>query len=557
MTGYENPNPVPDPTPFSVEPQAANKAARFLSQATLGADYPLVTLVASMGESAWLESQFVEPAGYLFPYTDYLIKLAADSEIDGEYTEVYGGPESFHMHAWWTQVMTSPDIVRQRMALALSEIFVISSNVEIIGESPYVITQYYDTLLQHSFGNFRDLLKAISLNPAMAIYLSHLNNEKANPETGRFPDENYAREVMQLFSIGLFELNPDGSRRKDESGNDIPTYGQAEIREFAKIFTGLAMDVPDEGFGVVPCCNDGFYEHARDMKPLVMFDDFHSSGEKRLLNGAVVPAGQTGMQDIDSAIDNLFNHPNVGPFIGKQLIQRLVKSNPSPAYVARVSAAFNGENGAARGDMKAVIRAILLDPEARSGDAEAEANSGEAGEVVAGRLREPFVRLVRLARTFGATTPDRNFAAQGYEIAPTLKQYVFFSPSVFNFFQPGYSPNGEVRDAGLVAPEFQIVNASTVIEIKNLVDRWLQTGRFDERVGQLAIETVSFERELSLAADPDALIAHLNTIMTYGRLSQSTIDAIRPVIESEQEPLTRVKKAVYLIAISPDFAVSL
>ena len=191
----------------------------------------------------------------------------------------------------------------------------------------------------------------------MAIYLSHLNNAKADPATGTFPDENYAREVMQLFSIGLFELNPDGSRKQDANGQDIPTYGQNEIREFAKIFTGLSMDIEGEGFGSVPCCNPDFYEHARDMKPLKMNEAYHSTGEKHLLNGFVVPAGQTGMQDIDAAIDNLFNHPNVGPFIGKQLIQRLVKSNPSPAYISRVTAAFNGETTGVRGDMKAVIQA--------------------------------------------------------------------------------------------------------------------------------------------------------------------------------------------------------
>lgn len=549
FTGYENPNPVPSDAVFSVEKDAAERASRFLTQSTLGANYPLVTLVASMGEAAWLESQFNEPVGYLFPYTDYLINLAESTEVDGEYTEVYGQPFTFHLHAWWTQVMTSPDLVRQRVALALSEIFVISSNVEVIGESPYAITHYYDALLQHSFGNYRDILKGMTLNPAMAIYLSHLNNEKANPQTGTFPDENYAREVMQLFSIGLFELNQDGTRKQDTNGNDIPTYGQQEIREFAKIFTGLAMNYEEGGFGSVPCCNEDFYQYARDMLPLEMFDAFHSQGEKRLLNGAVVPAGQTGIQDLEDAIDNLFNHPNVGPFIGKQLIQRLVKSNPSPAYVARVAAAFNGATGAPRGDMKALIRAVLLDPEAQQMPQDATPADG--------RLQEPFIRLVRLMRAFDATTPDRNHAGEGFEISAKLKQYVFFSPSVFNFFQPGFSPNGAIRDANLVAPEFQIVNASTIIEIKNFIDRWLDVGVYDDRVGQLATETVSFERELELANEPLALIDHLDVLLTYGQLSPTTREAILTVVESEREPVERVKKAVYLIAISPDFAVSL
>ena len=545
-TGYQNPNPLPDTTEMIVEQQAANKASRFLAQATLGADYATISQVASFGEEIWLESQFQQPAGYLLPYIQHLFQKQA--ELDEQYpdSDLIGGPLSFHMHAWWTQVMTSPDLVRQRVAMALSEIFVVSSNVEIIGESPYVVSQYYDTLIKHSFGNFRDLLKDISLNPAMAIYLSHLNNEKANPERGTYPDENYAREVMQLFSIGLFELNPDGTRKKDQNGNDIPTYGQEQIREFAKVFTGLSMDHA-EGFGYVPCCNEDFQSHATEMKPLKMFDNYHSSGEKRLLNGLVLPAGQSGMQDVDAAIDNLFNHPNVGPFIGKQLIQRLVKSNPSPAYVARVSAAFNGAGKTPRGDMKNVLRAILLDPEARS-----MTNAKSQG-----RLREPFLRLVRLARAFNASTENRTFAAEGYEVVPKIKQYVFFAPSVFNFFQPNYTPNGELKDAGLVAPEFQITNASTIIEVKNLVDLWVDSGRLEERIGALAPEVVSFEKEIALAADPDALLNRLDTLLTYGTLSDNTRAVIKGVIEQEPDLSMRVKKAVYLLAVSPDYAVAI
>lgn len=545
-SGYVNPNPAPNLTIVEVSRDAANKASRFLNQATLGANYPTVTQVADLGEAAWLEKQFDQPIGYIFPYTHYLLE---QQDQLGEEQEPFGAPFKFHMHGWWTQVMTSPDLVRQRVAVALSEIFVISSNLETLGESPYAFTQYYDTLLKHSFGNFRDLLKDISLNPAMAIYLSHLNNEKANPETGTFPDENYAREVMQLFSIGLFELKPDGSRKKDSDGQDIPTYGQDEIREFAKIFTGLAMETEDnEGFGVGVCCNEQFLVHVIDMKPLKMYDNFHSQGEKKLLNSTIVPAGQTGMQDIDAAIDNLFNHPNVGPFIGKQLIQRLVKSNPSPAYVSRVTEAFNGNDNTPRGDMKAVLRAILLDPEAT------EIASNNYSE---GRLREPFLRLLRLARSFNATTPDNTFAAEGMGVRNKIQQYVFYAPSVFNFFQPGYSPNGEIRDANLVAPEFQITNAVTIIEIKNLVQRWLMTGRFDNQIGQLAPENVDFQYELSIADNSDALLDHLDTVMTYGTLSSNTREAIRQVIENESVPIRKVKKAVYLVAISPDYSVAL
>ena len=505
-----------------------------------------------MGKQAWLQQQFAQPIGYLTPQTRFLYRRAEaieeQSNDEERVARLLGDPEKFHMYAWWTQVMTSPDLLRQRVALALSEIFVVSNNVEEIGTVPYAMSGYYDSLLEHSFGNFRELLKAVSLNPAMGIYLSHMNNIKADPVTGRFPDENYAREVMQLFSIGLFELNNDGSRRLDAQGNAIATYGQQEIRELAKIFTGLSFD-SDEGFPNLANGAEFEYDLEAFLLPMKMYDAHHSQEEKRLLNGTIVPAGQSGMADIDAAIDNLFNHPNVGPFIGKQLIQRLVKSNPSPAYVSRVTAAFNGETGAPRGDMQAFISAILLDPEAQVPPTESAAN--------AGRLREPFVRLVRLKRSFNATTSDRNYAALGLDVFPLIRQYVMYSPSVFNFFQPNYAPNGEIKDAGLLAPEFQITNASTIVEIKNLIDSWLEAGRFEEQTGYLPNDEVNFTTELALADDTEALLTHLDTVMTYGTLSENTRSVVRKAINNETEALEKVRIAVYLIAVSPDFAVAI
>jgi len=542
QTGYQNPNPLADTTEMSVEKAAADTASRFLSQATLGADYPLITHVASLGEEVWLESQFNQPIGYLYPYTHYLTELnLGDSEI-------FGSSAKWHMHAWWTQVMTSPDLVRQRVALALNEIFVISQNVEEIGETPYMVSAYYDLLLESSFGNFRDLLKGISLNSAMAIYLSHLNNAKADESKGTFPDENFAREVMQLFTIGLFELNQDGTRKKDVDGNELPTYGQNEIREFAKIFTGLSYDSP-HGFGFSHL-SDEDYDPEYNLKPLKMFDQYHSLGEKHLLNGMIIPSGQSAMQDFEQAIDNLFNHLNVGPFIGKQLIQRLVKSNPSPAYIARVSAAFNGEIDGVRGDMKAVVRAILLDPEARATPNQIENNPG--------RLREPFLRLIRLARAFNATTPDRNYAGgDGYEVFQQIRQYPMNAPSVFNFFQPNYVPNGELKEAGLVAPEFQITTSTTIIEIKNLIAWWVESGHIEDSVGNLVPQSITFEQELAIASSTQALLNRIDTLLTYGTLTEQTRSIVRQVIDNEPDPLSKVRKAIYLIATSPDFAIAL
>lgn len=354
-----------------------------------------------------------------------------------------------------------------------------------------------------------------------------------------------------MFSIGLYELNADGTRKLDASGNFIPTYGQDDIREFAKIFTGLSWDSCNpNGFGIMDIheleCDDDADPFTRAMK---MYEEHHEPGTKNLLNGQVVPAGQSGMQDIDAAIDNLFNHPNVGPFIGKQLIQRLVKSNPSPAYIARVSAAFNGASGAPRGDMKAVLRAVLLDPEARKSPSEAS--------ITDGRLREPFLRVVHLMRAFNATSSDNTFSDDGYEMASTLRQYVLSAPSVFNFYLPNYAPNGEIKDAGLVAPEFQITNASTIIDIKNVIYESLETGQVLTNSGALPSERLDFSEELAIAGDIDTLLNRLDTVMTYGSMTSETRAIIKAALEGITDNETRVVTAVYLIAISPDYAVAI
>ncbi|MBE1300601.1 MAG: DUF1800 family protein [Alteromonadaceae bacterium] len=559
-SGYVNPNPAADRTIMTVSTEAANDASRFLTHATFGGSYATISQVASIGPDMWLEQQFEQPVGYTMPFTQYLVNRVIryeeenedlnDEQLEAIY-ELIGDPERYWVDGWWTQVMTSPDMVRQRVAMALSEIFVVSANVEEIGANNYAMATYYDVLLENSFGNFRDLLKAVTLSPTMGFYLSHIHNAKADPTKGTFPDENYAREVMQLFSIGLYELNTDGTRKVDGSGNFIPTYGQEDIREFAKIFTGLSWDSCDpNAFGKMDIfeleCEDDADTFTRQMK---MYEEHHEPGVKSLLNGQVVPAGQSGMQDIDAAIDNLFNHPNVGPFIGKQLIQRLVKSNPSPDYISRVSAAFNGETGSARGDMKAVLRAILLDPEARRSPSEAATSDG--------RLREPFLRVVHLMRAFNATSSDNTFSDDGYEMAATLRQYVLSAPSVFNFYLPNYAPNGEIKDAGLVAPEFQITNASTIIDIKNVIYYSLETGQVLANSGALPAEKLDFTEELAIASDVDALLDRLDTVMTYGSMTSETKAIIKDTLESINDNETRVATAVYLIAISPDYAVAI
>lgn len=275
---------------------ALASASRLASRATFGLDYTDIEAIAGQGEEAWLEQQFKTPPGW----HQTIVKELLARQAAGEFAELEESNNNiefaFRRLAWWQQAVYAPDLLRQRVAFALSEILVVSDKVDTLAVFPYALSNYYDTLLTHAVGNYRDLLRAVTLHPAMGIYLSHVNNARANPELNTYPDENYAREVMQLFTIGRFELNPDGSEKTDSQGQPIPTYDNDDIREFARIFTGLSYGGGD-------------------------------------------------------ALDNLFNHPNVGPFIGRQLIQRLVTSNPSPEYIARVSAAFNGQSGASRGDM--------------------------------------------------------------------------------------------------------------------------------------------------------------------------------------------------------------
>nr|MDJ0939096.1 DUF1800 family protein [Woeseiaceae bacterium] len=439
--------------------------------------------------------------------------------------------------SWWHNTVTARDELRQRVAFALSEIFVVSDNVDTLQIFPSALAGYYDMLLNNSFGNFRDLLYDVSMHPAMGIYLSHVNNRRSDPANNTFPDENYAREVMQLFSIGLFELNIDGSLRLDGNGDPIPTYSNDEIREFAKIFTGLSFGGGGAFFGNP---NPWFFE------PMQMFDAAHEPGEKNLLYGTVVSAGQTGLQDIDSAIDNLFNHPNVGPFIGKQLIQRLVTSNPSPAYIERVARAFNGDTTGVRGDMRAVLRAVLLDPEAT-------ATPNPATDF--GKLREPVVRYAAMLRQLSAKSEDGYIFALGYFLQEVGKQAPLSSPSVFNFFLPAHSPSGEIADAGLVAPEFQIVTSNSIIGMTNLVDYIVTANFVTDAPEPFAEVTLDYLDYRGLADDIPALVERLDIVLTAGTLDPAARQAIEGVLADIDDLEFRMRTAVYLVLTSADYVV--
>ena len=530
--GVQPPNPPPAP-PTVAE---LNAASRLAAQATFGMSFAEIESVASQGHQNWVDSQFGVPVSDHGSIVADLMRRRdagefAPFEIDIEFL-IY-----MRRFAWWHRTVTAPDVLRQRVAFALSEIFVVSDNVDDLLVYPTALSDYYDTLLVNAFGNYRDLLRDVTLHSAMGIYLSHVNNRRSDPASNTFPDENYAREVMQLFSIGLFELNVDGSLQLDGNGDPIPTYSNVEIREFAKMFTGLSHGGPNAFFGnPLP----------QFLYPMQMFDAQHEPGSKNLLNGTVVPAGQTGMQDIEAAMDNLFNHANVGPFIGKQLIQRLVTSNPSPAYIERVARAFNGDNSGVRGDMQAVVRAVLLDPEAAAAPT-TTANFG--------KLREPVVRYASILRQFGANSDDGFISNTGYIQQFLAKQHPLSAPSVFNFFLPAHSPQGEIATAGLVAPEFQITTSNSIVGVSNLIDFVVLADFVTDSPEPFSPVFLNYQEYIDIATDVDVLLDRLDIVLTAGTLDPGTRQAIETIVSQLDDMNLRVRIAIDMFLLSSDYAV--
>ena len=561
---------------------SAKEAARFLIQAGFGPDQDSaddpdqipenVEQVMAMGIEAWIDDQLTRPIGHLTPMMEWQRELMA-SDPDHRLWN------NRKMNAWWGRAMglpklrpdasseQLPDPLRQRVAFALSQIFVISDRPERLAVEPEAMAHYYDKLLDGSFGNFETLLKDVSLHPCMGIYLSHFANKKANPANRTFPDENYAREVMQLFSIGLWMLNPDGTRILDNQDQPIATYSNADITEFARVFTGLSFGLLANGQ------NPQFNAYDGDFTvPMKGWDEHHDLDPKTLLLGATTPqrtasSGNTGtatMADVDAAISNLFNHPNVGPFIGRLLIQRLVTSNPSPAYVGRVAAAFNA---APRGDMGRTVKAILMDPEAR--------DPAKMSDPTFGKLREPFLRVVNVARAFNAYTDAGWFYLSG--MSELHVQEPFNSPSVFNFYLPTYTPPGPLATAGLVAPEFQIINAASGVTAPNFfwdhmveAEYGLGASKPDrsptlnlDQEWLLNLPHLNFDQSGQSSAqplDPDPLIRRLDLVLTGGTLEPESFQIIRETLArigpgNWDWHEHRLKLAIYLIICSPEFSV--
>lgn len=549
-------------------------AARFLHQTTLGFDSTHVLEVLNLGFTGWINDQFNKPIEKMLPRTLNIFDIIADTlTSQGLGSEIGRRPgwKEFN-YAWWDVNMQNNDLLRQRVAAALSEILVISRNSDLEGYGDG-LASFYDILLEHAFGNYRDLLYDVTLHPAMGFYLSHLDNPKTDESTGTHPDENYAREVMQLFSIGLYQLNIDGTRVV-QNGSEVPTYDNDDISEFAKVFTGLgvgdlkhdiAMYNDTAAFGI------GIYE--ADMTvPMRMYDvddpgtswrdeDQHEEGPKYLLNNFTVPDGQTGLEDINDAIDNLFNHSNVGPFLAYRLIQRLVKSNPTPAYVQRVASAFNGTGpyGTVRGDMKSVVKAILLDTEARDASWQLDDMNG--------KLKEPLIRYTHFARAVEKYNANGFYWNIGYGFYEDTKQAILASPSVFNFFLPDDTPNGDIADQGLVAPEFKIHDSRTSVGFANNVYVWAASwGRImgtweGEIMTHTDVDWV-IDDLLELAKDSESYINWLDKHLHSGLMSDRTRGILRNALNSFKSTVSwhnyqenRVRMGLHLALMAPEYSI--
>lgn len=543
------------------------EAARFLDQATYGGRLQDIQHLRAIGVNAWLDEQFAAPISLQQPYLDYV------AQSEGVYQSAR--LEAWFIHAAQLADPSNPahmhsDQLRQRVAFALSEVMVVSDRNAALLFQPWALGSYWDMLAQHAFGNYRDLLEAVTLHPAMGRYLSMLGNRKTDVALNIRPDENYAREILQLFSIGLHQLNPDGSRVLDGEGQPIPTYNQDVVRGFAHVFTG--WNFSDCSAATYDDCEPGNPYESPWFTPMQAIEAFHdNTTDKQLLTypgvalpGGVLAAGGNAQAELDAALDNIFMHPNVGPFMARHLIQRLVTSNPTPGYVQRVASVFDNNGSGVRGDLGAVVRAILTDNEARNGPALLGQDFG--------KLREPITRLVRLWRVaHGASVNGRVF--QYSHPDDEYGQRPLGSPSVFNFFKPDFAQAGEIRDAGLVSPEFQIHNDVQLVTMPNALGwrifYFYQGTAYD--VAQADEETLmDYSALKALASDSAALVDHLDLVMMSGQMSNFMRDTLiarlndpnlpdrlpgQPDGAPFDLPLHRVQQALYLIVTSPEFSI--
>ncbi len=522
------PGPPPPSPPSPPTPLTADTTARFLGQASFGANNAEVDRTLAMGIDAWIDEQIAMPLG-----TTHLEWMRAQG-----YESATSSTSRLPLdYSIWRKFVSSPDSLRQRMVFALNQIFVVAIE-GLGGEFPAFASGYFlDILEANAFGRYRTLLEQVTLSPAMGRYLSMRGSRKAD-STGRRPDENYAREILQLFSIGLVQLEPDGTPKVAE-GASLATYGEADVSGLARAFTG--WDFVGASSTTVA---------TRQITPMANIASRHETGEKTFL-GLTIPAGTSANESLRLALDHIAAHPNVGPFIGKQLIQRFVSSNPSPAYVARVSAVFDNNGAGVRGDLGATLRAVLTDAEAR--DAAAARVS-----TTAGKLREPVIRFVQWARACNVSSASGQWKLGNLsDPATRLGQSPMHSPSVFNFYRPGYVPPGTpIAALGLVAPEFQITTETSVAGYLNFMQSAMSSTN-----GVLGSDALADHTEwLALVDDPAALTARANLLLAAGQLSAVSLNKITTALAAMNnttatERLRRVWAALLLTMAAPEYLV--
>jgi uncharacterized protein (DUF1800 family) len=493
----------------------AAQADRFLEQTTFGPTPALVTKVQIQGLQNFLNAQ------YALPVTPYPDPAAMESGL-GNVQERY-----------FIVNLTAQDQLRQRVAFALSQIFVIGGDKI---TDPTAFTNYLRLLDADAFTNYRQIMGDVTLSPAMGHWLDMVNNGKPNVAAGDHANENYARELMQLFTLGTGLLNPDGSPQLDSNNLPIPTYTQDQVEAFARAYTGWT-------YPLTPGSTQQTYNPAYWTGPMVAVDSNHDMGSKQLLQyagasgGGLLPAGQSSVQDLNGALDNIFNHPNIGPFVCSQLIQHLITSNPSPAYVQRVAAVFANNGTGVRGDMKSVLTAILLDSEARRGDDPANAVGTD------GHLQEPILFITGLLRAFNATTDGSDLSYY----AGNMGQNPLYAPSVFNFYAPSYVIPGTTT----LGPEFQILTTATSLQRAN----WVNTFAF----GSFGGESVDFSSYAAQASNPGALVDSLNALLMHGSMTADMKNAIVTAMQSvpagPNQALQQAKTAIYLIGSSSQYQV--
>jgi len=561
------PTPVPPP-PTATTATNISEAARFLTQATFGPSEPELAALVGNSYSDWIDAQLAMPASY------HRAAMMARQQQWLNRGDESGGWQGPRNEIWWQRALTAPDQLRQRMAFALSQIFVISQfgALDIQHEG---VTLYYDMLLEHAFGNYRDLLENATLSPMMGTYLSMMRNRKPDPVTGHEPDENYAREVMQLFSVGLSEMHLDGSLRLNAEGMPIPTYTQNDTVGLAHVFTGWGphyndADPPRWSGGSVANRSDWFRYGYDPLRKMSCYENFHDNQERRILGANIIPAGADGVARMRQALDVIFQHPNIGPFIAKQLIQKFVTSNPSPAYVSRVASVFNDDGTGERGDLGATIKAVLTDFEAR--------NPAPRLSLSYGKPSEPVMRLSRTLRVLPGILPRAAFGDPNYYLNTQYsipEQAPLLSSSVFNFYQPGYSNPGPIARAGLLSPEFQIFAETNGLRQANFNWTALTWGIWTPE------RTPSNDANHFYAFDLSPLVAILNTPgLTAAQAQERLIDhfserflfgAMSPQLRGNilatyaalpswygttlENQMGRVRVALYLILNSPEFFV--